>query len=141
MIVVVLLGVALGGRRIGDVSSRGGGGGGGGGGGAGMGTGPGGRDGPVILATRLATNGNAIRASFVLHVETSFISLMGLAFYRDIPPELLTRSSLLSSSLRSSSTDHGKGVAVVGGGGGKGKGVKGEWGGSGTTTTIPHCSP
>jgi hypothetical protein len=45
------------------------------------------------LAHRLAENGNALRASFVLHAETTIVSMLGLIFYGGIPPELLSSSS------------------------------------------------
>jgi hypothetical protein len=101
--------------------------GGGGVGYGGRGGGGGGSElGPISLASRLATNGNAIRASFVLHVETSLISLLGLVFYRGIPPELSMPSSRSSSSRSSclSSSSDGKDVVVgdVGGRGGGGGG-------------------
>lgn len=42
------------------------------------------------LAHRLASNGNALRLAFILHVETTIVSLLNLIFYRGIPPELLS---------------------------------------------------
>jgi hypothetical protein len=45
------------------------------------------------LAHRLAANGNALRASFVLHAETTIVSMLGLILYGGIPPELLSSSS------------------------------------------------
>ena len=45
------------------------------------------------LANRLATNGNALRTAFILHAETSIVSLLSLIFYKGIPAELLEGSS------------------------------------------------
>jgi hypothetical protein len=45
------------------------------------------------LAHRLATNGNALRTAFILHAETSIVSLLSLIFYKGIPAELLEGSS------------------------------------------------
>ncbi len=42
------------------------------------------------LAHRLATNSNTLRTAFILHVETTIVSLLNLLFYRGIPPELLS---------------------------------------------------
>ena len=45
------------------------------------------------LAHRVATNGNALRTAFILHAETSIVSLLSLIFYKGIPAELLEGSS------------------------------------------------
>ena len=42
------------------------------------------------LAHRLATNCNTLRTAFILHVETTIVSLLNLIFYRGVPPELLS---------------------------------------------------
>jgi len=47
----------------------------------------------VGLAHRLASNNNALRTAFILHAETTIISLLSLIFYKGIPPELLDGSS------------------------------------------------
>lgn len=41
------------------------------------------------LAYRLASNGNALRTAFILHAETTIVSLLNLIFYKGIPAELL----------------------------------------------------
>ena len=41
------------------------------------------------LAPRLAANGNVLRAAFVLHAETTIVSVLGLIFYRGVPPGLV----------------------------------------------------
>lgn len=43
----------------------------------------------LTLASRIASNGNILRAAFILHVETTIVSLLSLIFYSGIPPELL----------------------------------------------------
>ena len=45
------------------------------------------------LANRLAKNGNALRTAFILHVETTIVSLLSLIFFRGVPPELLEGSN------------------------------------------------
>ena len=45
------------------------------------------------LAYRLAANGNALRTAFILHAETTIVSLLNLIFYKGIPAELLEGSS------------------------------------------------
>jgi len=45
------------------------------------------------LAFHLAANGNALRAAFILHAETTIVSVLNLIFYRGIPPSLLDGSS------------------------------------------------
>ena len=45
------------------------------------------------LANRLANNGNALRTAFILHVETTIVSLLSLIFFRGVPPELLEGNS------------------------------------------------
>jgi len=45
------------------------------------------------LANRLASNNNALRTAFILHAETTIVSLLSLIFYKGIPPELLDGSS------------------------------------------------
>ena len=47
----------------------------------------------VGLANRLAKNGNALRTAFILHVETTIVSLLSLIFFRGVPPELLEGSN------------------------------------------------
>jgi len=47
---------------------------------------------PKGLAYRLAANGNALRTAFVLHVETTIVSLLNLIFYKGIPAGLLEGS-------------------------------------------------
>ena len=41
------------------------------------------------IANRLASNNNALRTAFILHAETTIVSLLSLIFYKGIPPELL----------------------------------------------------
>eukprot|EP00984_Skeletonema_dohrnii_P015258 scaffold6551_cov91-Skeletonema_dohrnii-CCMP3373.AAC.1 len=41
------------------------------------------------LASLLATNRNTIRAAFVLHAETTIVSMLNLVFYKGIPPAFL----------------------------------------------------
>eukprot|EP00578_Thalassiosira_sp_NH16_P004914 CAMPEP_0181138270 /NCGR_PEP_ID=MMETSP1071-20121207/34156_1 /TAXON_ID=35127 /ORGANISM="Thalassiosira sp., Strain NH16" /LENGTH=808 /DNA_ID=CAMNT_0023225093 /DNA_START=54 /DNA_END=2480 /DNA_ORIENTATION=- len=41
-----------------------------------------------LLASRLAANGNALRTAFILHAETTIVSMLSLIFYRRIPVEL-----------------------------------------------------
>ena len=45
------------------------------------------------LANRLANNGNALRTAFILHAETTIVSLLSLIFFRGVPPELLEGSN------------------------------------------------
>lgn len=45
------------------------------------------------LADRLANNGNGLRTAFILHAETTIVSLLSLIFYRGIPPTLLEGSN------------------------------------------------
>ena len=45
------------------------------------------------LANRLASNNNALRTAFILHAETTIVSLLSLIFYKGIPPEMLDGSS------------------------------------------------
>ena len=45
------------------------------------------------LVHRLASNNNALRTAFILHAETTIVSLLSLIFYKGIPPELLDGSS------------------------------------------------
>jgi len=45
------------------------------------------------LAHLLASNNNALRTAFILHAETTTVSLLSLIFYKGIPPELLDGSS------------------------------------------------
>jgi hypothetical protein len=47
----------------------------------------------VGLANKLASNNNALRTAFILHAETTIVSLLSLIFYKGIPPELLDGSS------------------------------------------------
>jgi len=47
----------------------------------------------IGLANRLASNNNALRTAFILHAETTIVSLLSLIFYKGIPPELLDGSS------------------------------------------------
>ncbi|KAL9189312.1 hypothetical protein ACHAXT_011802 [Thalassiosira profunda] len=44
------------------------------------------------LAPRLASNGNALRTAFILHAETTIVSLLGLVFYNGLPAGLLEGS-------------------------------------------------
>lgn len=44
------------------------------------------------LAHRLAANGNVLRTAFILHVETTIVSLLSLIFYQGIPAGLLEGS-------------------------------------------------
>ena len=44
------------------------------------------------LAPRLAANGNALRTAFILHAETTIVSLLSLIFYQGIPAGLLEGS-------------------------------------------------
>ena len=46
----------------------------------------------VGLANRLANNGNALRTAFILHAETTIVSLLSLIFFKGVPPELLEGS-------------------------------------------------
>lgn len=41
------------------------------------------------LASLLAENSNSLRAAFILHVETTIVSLLNLVFYKGIPPAFL----------------------------------------------------
>ncbi|KAL7439227.1 hypothetical protein ACHAXM_007839 [Skeletonema potamos] len=41
------------------------------------------------LASLLAENGNSLRAAFILHAETTIVSLLNLVFYKGIPPAFL----------------------------------------------------
>ena len=41
------------------------------------------------LASLLAANGNSLRAAFILHVETTIVSMLNLVFYKGIPPTFL----------------------------------------------------
>ena len=41
------------------------------------------------LAHKLASNGNALRVAFIVHAETTIVSLLNLVFYRGIPHGLL----------------------------------------------------
>ena len=43
----------------------------------------------VSLANRLAANGNGLRTAFILHAETTIVSLLNLIFYKGIPSALL----------------------------------------------------
>ena len=43
----------------------------------------------VALANRLAANGNGLRTAFILHAETTIVSLLNLIFYKGIPSALL----------------------------------------------------
>ncbi|EJK48551.1 hypothetical protein THAOC_32641, partial [Thalassiosira oceanica] len=51
------------------------------------------------LAPRLAANGNVLRAAFVLHAETTVVSMLGLIFYRGVPPGLIEDDDGLLLSL------------------------------------------
>lgn len=42
-----------------------------------------------VLAPRLASNKNGLRTAFILHTETTIVSLLNLIFYKGIPTELL----------------------------------------------------
>lgn len=41
------------------------------------------------LASLLATNGNSLRAAFILHAESTIVSMLNLVFYKGIPPTFL----------------------------------------------------
>lgn len=41
------------------------------------------------LAPLLAANGNSLRAAFVLHAETTIVSMLNLVFFKGIPPTFL----------------------------------------------------
>ncbi len=41
------------------------------------------------LAPLLAANGNSLRAAFVLHAETTIVSMLNLVFFKGIPPAFL----------------------------------------------------
>ena len=43
----------------------------------------------VVLAHRLASNRNGLRTAFILHAESTIVSLLGLIFYRGVPAALL----------------------------------------------------
>ena len=43
----------------------------------------------VALANRLAANGNGLRTAFILHAETTIVSLLNLIFYKGIPSAFL----------------------------------------------------
>lgn len=41
------------------------------------------------LASQLAENGNALRVAFIIHTETTVVSMLSLIFYKGIPPSFL----------------------------------------------------
>ena len=41
------------------------------------------------LASQLAENGNALRVAFIIHTETTIVSMLSLIFYKGIPPSFL----------------------------------------------------
>ena len=45
------------------------------------------------LAHRIASNGNTLRTAFILHAETTIVSILSLIFYRGIPHGLLEGSN------------------------------------------------
>jgi hypothetical protein len=42
-----------------------------------------------VLTHRLASNGNGLRTAFILHAETTMVSILNLVFYKGIPAALL----------------------------------------------------
>ena len=51
------------------------------------------------LAPRLAANGNVLRTAFVLHAETTIVSMLSLIFYHGVPPGLIEDDDGLLLSL------------------------------------------
>lgn len=47
------------------------------------------------LANKLADNGNGLRVAFILHAETTIVSMLNLIFYRGIPATLLENDEVL----------------------------------------------